>query len=250
MKLDSSSCFIRKVFIDKTDGTQQFPFSLPSISKLKELQLHPNVTFLVGENGTGKSTILEGIAVALGFNAEGGSKNIQFSTTDTHSELYKHLKFVRGHKSPRTGYFLRAETFYNVASQIDHLDRESGGLGTPIISSYGGGSLHHQSHGEGFMSLLLHRFSGNGLYLLDEPEAALSPARQLTVLARIHDLVQQGSQFIIATHSPMIMSYPYSQIYNLTEQGYQEMLYRDTEHFKLTKEFLESPERFFWHLLE
>ncbi len=250
MKLDSKSCFIRKVLIDKDEGLDQFPFSIPSIKKLSELELHPNVTFIVGENGTGKSTILEGIAAALGFNPEGGSKNLKFSTTDSHSDLYKHLKFLRGYNSPKTGFFLRAETFYNVASQIDYLDQTAGGMGTPITYSYGRNSLHNQSHGESFLSLLLHRFDGNGLYILDEPEAALSPARQLTVLARLHELVQQGSQFIIATHSPIIMSYPDSRIYNLTEQGYHEINYTDTEHYKLTREFLEAPERFFRYLLE
>ncbi|NMA62249.1 MAG: AAA family ATPase [Firmicutes bacterium] len=248
MKLDNKSCFLRTVSIEKPDQVD-FPFLLPAIRQLNELPLHPNVTYLVGENGTGKSTILEGIAVALGFNAEGGSKNLNFPTTDSHSKLYNHLRFVRGHKSPKTGYFLRAESFYNVASHIDYLDEESAGLGKPIISSYGGGSLHQKSHGEGFLSLLVHRFGGNGLYLLDEPEAALSPARQLTVLARIHELVQQGSQFIIATHSPILMSYPDAIIYNLTDNGYNEVSYQETEHFTLTKEFLESPERFLRHLL-
>ena len=216
--------------------------------KLDGLRLHPNVTFLIGENGIGKSTILEGLAVALGFNAEGGSKNLVFATTESHTGLYQHISFERGYKTAKTGYFLRAETFYNVASQIDYLDQEAGGLGTPIAASYGGRSLHHQSHGESFLSLLLHRFGRQGLYILDEPEAALSPARQLTVLARIHELVQSGSQFVIATHSPILMAYPTARIYQLSETGYDEVAFKETEHYRLTKDFLDSPEQFMRHL--
>ncbi len=250
MKLDNSTCFLRKAFVRERELPEGFPFSLPAIHSLteKHLHFHPNVTFIIGENGTGKSTILEGIAVAFGYNAEGGSKNINFATKETHSNLHEFLSFERGYNFSETGYFLRAETFYNVISNIEDLDKD-GGLGRPVISSYGGSSLHQKSHGEGFLSLLLHRFGGNGLYILDEPEAALSPTRQLTVLARMHELVQAGCQFIIATHSPIIMAYPEAKIYELSRDGYQEVEYKETEHFEVTKNFLEAPERYLKHLL-
>lgn len=156
-----------------------FPFNLPSIKHLERLEFHPQVTFFVGENGAGKSTLLEAIAIEYGFNPEGGSKNFSFSTQDTHSSLSEHLQLAKGIHKPKDGYFLRAETYYNVASNIDNLDKEPG-IGTPIKSYYGGKSLHHQSHGESFFSLFFHRFYGHGLYILDEPEASLSPQRQLS----------------------------------------------------------------------
>ena len=223
---------------------------LPAVRYLmrkKELPFSRPVTFLVGENGTGKSTLLEGIAVASGFNAEGGTRNFTFSTRATHSELYEHLTLVkRAHA--KDGFFLRAESFYNLASNIDDMDQSV--MGRPVIRSYGGVSLHAQSHGESFMALVENRFGGNGLYLLDEPEAALSPNRLMGLLVRIHDLVEAHSQFIIATHSPILMSYPGAQVYELTEAGIQAVDYRDTAHYRMTRSFLENPERMFRYLLE
>lgn len=225
---------------EDVDSFDIYPFSLEAVKNLNTLDFHPKVTFIVGENGTGKSTILEAIATACGFNPEGGTKNFTFSTMNTHSELYKYLKLVKGVKRPEDGFFLRAESFYNVATNIEELDRE--GDMPKIIDSYGGVSLHEQSHGEAFLSLLINKFRGNSLYILDEPEAALSPSRQMTMLARIHELVQQGSQFIIATHSPIVMAYPDSLIYELKGE-FRKVEYKDTEHFQVMKQFVNNTEK-------
>jgi predicted ATPase len=218
----------------------QYPFCIPAVRKLETLHLHQDVTFLVGENGTGKSTLLEGIAIAWGFNAEGGSRNFHFSTRASHSELYRHLRLVRSHKRPRDGYFLRAESFFNVATHIEELDKEPGG--DRIINGYGGQSLHEQSHGESFFALTHTRLRGNGFYILDEPEAALSPMRQLQLLGRLHELVRLQSQFLIATHSPILLAYPHARILVLDDNGYAETDYRDTEHFRITRRFFDNPE--------
>jgi predicted ATPase len=219
-----------------------YPFSLPAVRSLEKLDLHPQVTFLVGENGSGKSTLLEALAVACGFNAEGGSKNFNFGTRESHSELYKYLRLSRGIPRPRTGYFFRAESFFNVATEIERLDAIPS-YDEPISKAYGGGSLHEQSHGESFLALVLNRFGGHGLYLLDEPEAALSPKRQLVVMTRMHDLIREKSQFIIATHSPILMAYPDAWIYECTSAGVHRVAYEDTEHYRITRNFLANPER-------
>ena len=213
----------------------------------RELRFDRPVTFLVGENGSGKSTLLEAIAVACGFNPEGGTRNFRFATRETHSELGEYLTPVRkGYH--RDGFFLRAESFYNVASNIDEMD-EGGGLGARVIDSYGGVSLHRQSHGESFLALVKNRFGGEGLYLLDEPEAALSPSRLLTLLCEVHRLVEHDSQLIIATHSPILMTYPDARLYQLGEEGIQTVDYQETEHYQLTKRFLDEPERMLHYLL-
>ena len=226
-----------------------YPFSLPAVRALETLELHPEVTFLVGENGSGKSTLLEAIAVACGFNAEGGSKNFNFGTRESHSELYRFLRVSRGHPRPRDGFFFRAESFFNVASEIENLDREPG-LGPPIGPSYSDRSLHEQSHGESFLALMVNRFGGKGLYLLDEPEAALSPKRQLAILTRIHDLVVEKSQFIIATHSSILMAYPNAYIYEFSQNGIERIAYEETEHYRVTRDFLANPERMMRVLFE
>ncbi len=210
--------------------------ALPMIRQLSaagELVFHKPVTFFVGENGTGKSTLLEAIAVAGGFNAEGGSRDFRFSTRDSHSALYEYLTIIR-EDFPDDGFFLRAESFYNAASYLDeHSD----------LRRYGGVSLHEQSHGEAFMSLVVNRFAGRGLYLLDEPEAALSPRRLMGLLCAIDDLVKRDSQFLIATHSPILMAYPDAEILQFSDDGVRPAAYRETEHYKLTKQFLDAPER-------
>ena len=246
-----SSQFLQRMSLrrDTIDSFERYPFNLPAVRTLDRLDFHPKVTFFIGENGSGKSTLLEAIAVALGFNAEGGSKNFQFSTRRSHSVLHEHLRIAKGFKRPRTGFFLRAESFFNVATEIEHLDAEPG-LGAPVIQSYGGHSLHEQSHGESFLTLLMERFHGQGLYILDEPEAALSPQRQLAVLARIHDLVNEGSQFVIATHSPLLMAYPDACIYQCGADGVAPVAYDDTEHVRITRDFLADPKRMLRGLLE
>lgn len=224
---------------DKIADSSVFPFHLPVIRQFDTLRFHPNVTYIIGENGSGKSTLLEAIAVALGFNAEGGSRNFNFTTCASHSNLHQVLRLVKGVRRPRTGFFLRAESFYNAATYVDavgaaefYCDPEA----EPM-------SLHAQSHGESFMALMLHRFGPEGLYLLDEPEAALSPTRQLAMLARMHELVRQGSQFIIATHSPILLAYPDAKIFQIGETGLAETAYTATEHYRVTRDFLNYPEK-------
>jgi predicted ATPase len=219
----------------------EYPFNLNAVRKLERLRFHPAMTYVVGENGSGKSTLLEAIAVALGFNPEGGTRNFGFSTRKSHSSLWEHISLAKGIRSPEDGFFLRAESFFNVATNIEDLDREPAPA-PPIINSYGGRSLHEQSHGESFMALAMNRFGGKGLYILDEPEAALSPTRQLALLARIHELIQDDSQFIIATHSPILMAYPNATLYLLEEDGPREVPYTETEHFEVTRDFLNNHE--------
>jgi predicted ATPase len=213
-----------------------YPFGLPAVRYLDTLALHPAVTFIVGENGSGKSTLVEALAVAAGFNAEGGSRNFQFATRASHSGLHRCLRLTWNHRRPQTGFFLRAESFYNVATEIDRLDKLD-----PLLQSYGGRSLHEQSHGESFIALLNNRFGPGGLYFLDEPEAALSPSRQLAALVRIHDLVRAGSQFVIATHSPILMAYPDAIILAVSEHGLAPVRYEETEHYTLTRRLLNNP---------
>ena len=225
---------------DKVESFDRYPFNLPAVRTLERLEMHPRVTFLVGENGSGKSTLLEALAVSLGFNAEGGSKSFRFGTRASHSELHEYLRVAKGYKQPRDGFFLRAESFFNVATEIEQLDEGPGG--PPVIDAYGGRSLHEQSHGESFLALLNQRFGGRGLYLLDEPEAALSPQRQLVALARLHALVQQQAQFVIATHSPLLMAYPHAWIYQCSADGVRRVAYEDTEHYRVTRDFMADPQ--------
>lgn len=242
--------YVREILLkrDQVASFEEYPYSLSAVRGLDRLELHPKVTYFIGENGSGKSTLLEAIAVQWGFNAEGGTKNFRFGTRQSHSSLHEHIRLVKGVRRPRDGFFLRAESFFNVATEIENLDRA--GFGPPIIDSYGGVSLHEQSHGESFLALMTHRFGGHGLYILDEPEAALSPQRQLAVLARIHDLVRDDSQFIIATHSPILMAYPEATIYSCGAEGVTKVAYRDTEHYRVTRDFLLSPERMMRTLFE
>jgi len=242
--------YLREVSL-KREGLSDYtayPLCIPAVRELYGLEFHPDVTFIVGENGCGKSTLLEAIAVAWGFNPEGGTINFRFSTWASHSDLHTRLRLVKSPRRPKDGFFLRAESFFNVASDIERLDAEPS-FGPPIINSYGGRSLHEQSHGESFLSLMLNRFGGNGLYILDEPEAALSPTRQLAVLRRIHQLVEDNSQFIIATHSPILMAYPRAKLYLLDQTGFTPTKYKDTEHYAVTKAFLADPARMLEELL-
>jgi len=247
----TSAQYVREVTLkrDQVPSFAQYPFSLEAVRGLSRIELHPKVTYFIGENGSGKSTLLEAIAVNWGFNAEGGTKNFRFGTRQSHSPLHEYLRLVKGVRRPKDGFFLRAESFFNVATEIEILDREPG-PGPPVIDSYGGLSLHEQSHGESFLALMTHRFGGKGLYILDEPEAALSPQRQLAVLARINDLVNDDSQFIIATHSPILMAYPDATIYACGPQGIEQTTYEETEHYQVTRDFLLNPQRMMKILFE
>ena len=226
---------------------RRWPFSLPAVAALDRLELDRRVTFLVGENGSGKSTLVEAIAVACGLNPEGGGRNFTVATTDEEYELAAHLRVIRGARRPGTDYFLRAESLFNVATSLDEMRHAPGGAGT--YRSYGGRSLHEQSHGESFLALLRHRFGADGFYVLDEPEAALSVRGQLAALRRIVELTWGGAQFLIATHSPILLSLPGARIIEVGERGLDEVAYTETDPYQLTRAFLEAPDRFLDHLL-
>ncbi|HIR68999.1 MAG TPA: AAA family ATPase [Candidatus Pelethousia gallinarum] len=243
--------FLRQVKLLDGDfsGPDQYLAAIPAVQKGLACGLDLSkapVTFFVGENGMGKSTLLEAIAISAGFNPEGGSLGLRFSSRDTHSGLFRHIRLVREPYRPQDGYFLRAESFYNMATAIDEADDD----GRLLLYSYGGKSLHQQSHGESFLSLVLHRLRGHGLYLFDEPEAALSPSRQMVLLCAIHNLVQQGSQVLMATHSPILMSYSGGVIYQLDGSGIRQVAYKDTEHYQLTLRFLLDSDGMLKRLLE
>jgi predicted ATPase len=218
---------------DRVPSFDDFPYCLPALRSLDCLAFHPKVTFLVGENGMGKSTLLEALALSVGLNPEGGSRNFNFATRASHTDLEGCLRVAK-YVLPRDSYFLRAETFYNVATEIERLG---------VSGGYGERSLHEQSHGESFFALFQHRFRGDGLYLMDEPEAALSPTRQLEFLSILHDYCTKGAQFVIATHSPIVMAYPDARIYSLSKEGIREVLYQETEHYLITRGFLANPQR-------
>lgn len=211
---------------------------IPWVKNFQRIDFVKSVTFFVGENGTGKSTLLEAIAVALGFNPEGGSRNFCFSTRDTHSELSEAMRISRG-GGVKDGFFLRAESFYNVATEIENLADEDYGF----YDGYGGKSMHSQSHGESFRSLMMNRFRGKGIYLMDEPEAALSPTTQMSMLCILKELEKTDSQLIIVTHSPILLAYPNADIYEFGEDGIEKKEYKATESYLVTKSFLDNPEQ-------
>lgn len=216
----------------------EYPFNIPALKNFKALKFHPKVTYFVGENGMGKSTLLEAIAIYCGFNAEGGSRHFNFSSKASHSNLHEHIRMAKGIKQMRDGFFLRSESFYNVASEIDLISEDD----PEMLKAYGDVSLHEQSHGESFWALFMNRFKGNGLYILDEPESALSVNRQMVMLSKIHELSESHSQFIIATHSPVVLAYPDSIIYQFSDTGLTKINYKETETYTVFKEFLNHPE--------
>jgi len=233
--------FIRSVALlaqQEGEGRSGHPWDLPVVEAVEAgLALHPQVTYLVGENGSGKSTLIEAIAVAAGMNPEGGGRNFSHTTRASHSDLGGALRLARGGRRPRTDYFLRAESLFTAATYLENLPDNP-------LASYGGRSLHEQSHGESFLAVLLHRFGPDGLYLLDEPEAALSTQNCLTFLRRVHELVRAGSQFVVATHSPIVLAYPGAVIYECGAGGVERIEYDDAEPVRLTRGFLDAPERF------
>jgi predicted ATPase len=233
--------FLRRVssLPEKIDPTS-YPFKIRAFSQKIDLEFHSAVTFFVGENGSGKSTLLEAIAECCGFNPEGGSRDHHRVVFADRSPLAQALRLAWFPKVSE-GFFMRAESFYNFATYIQEVSD---------LRAYGGKSLHEQSHGESFISLFANRFE-QGIYILDEPEAALSPQRQLTFLKIIHDLTKAGhAQFLIATHSPIILSYPGAVLFGLDGDAISAIDYRETKHFLITRDFLNSPERFFKHLFE
>ena len=234
-----SSPFLRRVeSAPEKFNPAEFPFNIPAFSHGIDLALDSTVTFFVGENGSGKSTLLEALAERCGFNPEGGSRDHHREIATARSTLAPALRLTWSLKIAR-GFFMRAESFYNFASYIEEVSD---------MSAYGGRSLHAQSHGESFLALFSNRFE-QGLYILDEPEAALSPQRQLSFLKVIHDLATGGqAQFLIATHSPIVLSYPGAVLYDLDGDAIRQTSYRETKHYLITRDFLNSPERFLKHL--
>jgi predicted ATPase len=226
--------FLRSLVLDRerVGNSTAYPFSIPAIASLSELELDPHVTFLCGANASGKSTLIEAIAVACDLNPEGGDRNFRFETRASHSALGDIVRLTRGARHPKTDFFLRAEALFNLATEIDELHS---------TTYYGGRSLHEQSHGQSFLAVLVHRFGPDGLYILDEPESALSPQGQLAMLARMHELVGQGCQFVIATHSPILLSFPNARIYELSEDGIATVDYDSTETVELYRAFLAAP---------
>ncbi len=240
--------FIREIQIDwSAVPAGSYLHGIPALASLTRLLLSKPVTFLVGENGTGKSTLIEAIAVACGFAAEGGSLNYNFSTYDSHSPLHAAVRTVRGRRRQKWGYFLRAESFYNVATQAEAY--RGGDSPAHYYQRYGGKSLHEQSHGESFLALIQGDFRADGLYILDEPEAALSPQRQLTLLLEIDRLSRQGAQFIVATHSPILLGLPGAQIWSLDGGRVHACDYTETESYRVTEMFINNRDYFLRHLL-
>lgn len=236
-----TNLFIKSVKLTEQPARDKYLLNLPIVKYLQQSEIIFNkpVTFIVGENGSGKSTLLEAIAVAYGFNAEGGTKNFNFETRNTVSELSDCIRLGKSGLFT-DGFFLRAESFYNVATDIERLG----------VRGYGEVSLHELSHGEGFLALVQNRLNSKGIYLFDEPEAALSPIRIMTLLVEIDRLVKLGSQLIIATHSPMLMAYPDADIIELTSDGFVHKKFYETEHYIVTKEFLNNPDKMLKLLLE
>jgi len=235
--------FLKKVVFEKTDK-KEFPFNLPLLSDGLEIEFDNPTTFFVGENGSGKSTILEAIAAKCGFSLTGGNRNHVLEDQAAHVPLASAAKLFW---LPRVnkGFFMRAESFFDFATQIDEIAKTD----SSVLMAYGDKSLHEQSHGESFLALFNNRFGQAGVYILDEPEAALSPTRQLSLLAIMNQMEKEGqNQFIIATHSPILLSYPGAAIYGLDNGKIKQVEYKETEHYKLTKAFLENPERYFKHL--
>ena len=232
--------FIRSIFIDWTlIGDDSYLREIEALKDLKTLDFNSNVTFFVGENGSGKSTLLEAMAIASGFNPEGGTKNYSFSTYDSHSELYDAMRVVRGSRKARWGYFLRAESFYNVATMEERYADDG----------HESQKYHEKSHGESFLALAQNQLRPGGLYFFDEPEAALSPQRQLTLLTEIYNCAAGGSQFIIATHSPILLGMPGAEILTFDNGLIHTCEYEDTESYQVTEMFINDRKRLLDRLL-
>ena len=239
---------------DRVENWEKYPFSVPAIRNFTELSLRERVCFFTGENGTGKSTLLEAMAVHYGFGAEGGNRNLKADTTESNRSIDPLVRALRLSFNIRTGkgHFLRAESFFNTATLIDRLDNEPGDISPPIIGSYGGHSIHARSHGETFLTLLECKFRGDGLFLLDEPEAALSPQRQLSFLLLMHDVLRKfrDAQFIISTHSPILLGFPGAQIMSFDEERLSEIDYEETSPAQIVRRFLNNRESLLQELFQ
>lgn len=224
-----------------------YPFSVPTIGALTRLDFRARVTFFAGENGTGKSTLLEAIAAHIGFGREGGNRDMPHESTDSVHAVDPLVRALLLSFDKRTGegFYFRAESLYSWASRIDELDSDSAGAGF-IRDAYGGISLHSRSHGETFFTVLDHKFRRSGLFLLDEPEAALSPQRQLSFLILIHDTLRDNkdAQFIISTHSPILLGYPDAQIISFDDGTLHEIPYEETASMQIVRRFTSDRERF------
>ena len=234
-----SKLIVKKIILerDKVESFDKYPFNIDVVKNFNELELSSQVTFFIGENGVGKSTFIEALAVCLGLPKEGGTENFRYETRNTTSELSDYLKILTYNKA-KMKFFLRAESFYNFSTEMERLANENGYL---EIYNYYGGNLHECSHGEAFLKLVKNKFKGGGLYILDEPEAALSPQRQMSLLYLIDELVKEGSQFIISTHSPILISYRNGKILDLNK-NFEEVKYRDTDIYSLYRMYLDDPE--------
>ena len=243
-ELTAKELYIRQISVPGDIPADNYVAHISVVRHLmcNTLELYKPVTIFVGENGIGKSTLIEALAVSMRFNAEGGSRNFNFMTHESHSSLHEYLRVAKGRLLKDDGYFLRAESFYNVATELDTNPNAE------KMHRYGMKSLHEQSHGESFMALMENRFTGNGLYILDEPEAALSPMRLMRMMYIMHELIQRESQFIISTHSPLLMMFPGADILQCTQDGIQRVHYQDTEHYQITRMFMDEPDRMFHYL--
>ena len=243
-ELTAKELYIRQISIQGEIPADNYVANIPIVHHLQHhtLELRKPVTIFVGENGIGKSTLIEALAVSMRFNAEGGSRNFNFKTHESHSALHEYIQVAKGGLLKEDGYFLRAESFYNVATELDTNPYAE------KLHRYGMKSLHEQSHGESFIALMENRFTGEGLYILDEPEAALSPMRLMRMMYIMHELIEKESQFIISTHSPLLMMFPGADIYQFTQDGMERVRYQDTEHYQVTRMFMDDPDRMFHYL--
>jgi predicted ATPase len=240
-----NSKFISGISIRIPDEQKSiYPYSVPAVKNLGLLKFNKSVTFLIGENGIGKSTIIEAIAVKMGLNAEGGTKNIRFKTRDSHSALSVALD-ITGFGKPRIAYFLRAESFYNFANYLDNDAESPDNYGPTILSGFGGKSLNSMSHGESFWEIIDSKFEKGGLYILDEPESALSPTRLLALIYKMLELVQGGAQFIISTHSPILLTCPDSEIIEFTDRGPFSTNFNSCSLVNIYKRVLNNPSQFY-----